>query len=308
MRNMKLCLMLWVGVILTACGNENEVEIRFKVIDEAGKPIEGARVTLAIDPPAGELPYSKLTDRSGEVDVTGPKMMILKSASQKEGYYRSYNIKIPLGRFWKVPFDKSEPIEIVMKEVRNPVAMYARARTPEKEGAIKIPKRDIEYGYDLQIGDWVAPDGNGKVSDLIFLSTGKRVNRKEYDTTVSIKFSNEGDGLIMFEDEKFEGSQLISGYLAPEQGYRNKFVYEIKREKGGAHTTTKNPKANYYFRVRTKLDKDGNVESAHYGKIYGEFMSITHYFNPTPNDRNVEFDPGKNLSEGVKAVNRVKAP
>ena len=48
------------------------------------------------------------------------------------------------------------------------------------------------------------------------------------------------------------------------------------------------------FRTRTKVDSDGKLISAHYGKIYGvwEFfdvmMAANVQFNPTPNDTNLE--------------------
>ena len=57
-------------------------------------------------------------------------------------------------------------------------------------------------------------------------------------------------------------------------------------------------KPNYFFRVRTVLDEHGNVKSALYGKIYGDFMQFTYYLNPTPNDHNIEFDPPRNLLGG----------
>lgn len=42
----------------------------------------------------------------------------------------------------------------------------------------------------------------------------------------------------------------------------------------------------------------GNIISAQYGKIYGDFLAFTYYLNPSPNDRNVEFDPDQNLFGG----------
>ena len=56
------------------------------------------------------------------------------------------------------------------------------------------------------------------------------------------------------------------------------------------------------------MDKDGNVKSALYGKIYGGFMQFRYYLNPTPNDRNVEFDPKQNLLQGLKPTEQVTAP
>ena len=60
------------------------------------------------------------------------------------------------------------------------------------------------------------------------------------------------------------------------------------------------------FRVRTVLDNEGNITSARYGKIYGPVeygeeerggggVRFIYYLNPTANDRNLEFDPSRNL-------------
>jgi hypothetical protein len=65
---------------------------------------------------------------------------------------------------------------------------------------------------------------------------------------------------------------------------------------------------NYFFRVRTVLDENGNVKSAQYGKIYGDFMQFRYYFNPTPNSRNIEFDPKHNLLSGLQSFEQVSAP
>lgn len=35
---------------------------------------------------------------------------------------------------------------------------------------------------------------------------------------------------------------------------------------------------------------------------------FTYYLNPTPNDRNLEFDPKRNLLQGLKATERVESP
>jgi hypothetical protein len=59
----------------------------------------------------------------------------------------------------------------------------------------------------------------------------------------------------------------------------------------------------YFLRTRVRLDRDGNIASANYAKIMGDFLvatkggqvAFTYDFNPLPNDRNLEFDPKKNL-------------
>jgi hypothetical protein len=58
------------------------------------------------------------------------------------------------------------------------------------------------------------------------------------------------------------------------------------------------------------LDSNGNAKSALYGKIYGDtmMMNFHYYLNPTPNDRNVEFDPKQNLLKNLKPDEGVSAP
>jgi hypothetical protein len=56
------------------------------------------------------------------------------------------------------------------------------------------------------------------------------------------------------------------------------------------------------------VDATGKIISANYGKIYGDFMNFSYYLNPTPNDRNVEFDPKRNLFTKLKTEEQVMAP
>ena len=72
---------------------------------------------------------------------------------------------------------------------------------------------------------------------------------------------------------------------------------------------------NYFFRVRTALDQQGKVKSALYGKTAGPIVcgpqgivQFTYYLNPTPNDRNMEFDPSKNLFQNLPTLQQVTAP
>jgi hypothetical protein len=57
------------------------------------------------------------------------------------------------------------------------------------------------------------------------------------------------------------------------------------------------------------------VKSALYGKIAGPiscgaqgYIEFTYYLNPTPNDRNMESDPTKNLFQNLTDDQQVKAP
>jgi hypothetical protein len=108
--------------------------------------------------------------------------------------------------------------------------------------------------------------------------------------------------------EAEKGSGLLSSHEAPANGYQSQWVQTDNRKPNAPIKTNRDPNRNYFFRVRTKLDESGNVVSAHYGKIYGDFMEFSYYLNPTINDRNVEFDPKQNLLKNLKPDEGVSAP
>lgn len=80
-----------------------------------------------------------------------------------------------------------------------------------------------------------------------------------------------------------------------------------------------NDNQSYYFRLRSTTNEHGQLVSAFYRKIrsYIGFgvrgndtgtIQFTYYLNPTPNDRNLEFDPKKNLFTDLKSTEEVREP
>ena len=89
------------------------------------------------------------------------------------------------------------------------------------------------------------------------------------------------------------------------------------RTKDKTIKNTGKSKGKYFaFRTRVKLDKNGDIKEANYGKIYGPInygngvrkIQFTYYFNPTPNDRNLEFNPKANLFKNLTSLEEVSAP
>ena len=118
----------------------------------------------------------------------------------------------------------------------------------------------------------------------------------DFDYKLVVSFPNPGDGIQRFEVPALNlTSALRSPHTAPEDGYKAEWVKTTSRRPGEREKYQNDDSLNFFFRVRTVLDEKGNVKSAHYGKIYGDFMNFRYFLNPTPNSRNVEFDPSKNL-------------
>jgi len=43
-------------------------------------------------------------------------------------------------------------------------------------------------------------------------------------------------------------------------------------------------------------------------ELYGDFTQFAYYLNPTPIDRNIEFDPKQNLLQGLQSFEQVRQP
>lgn len=172
-----------------------------------------------------------------------------------------------------------------------------------------IPEFNKPLGFDLIIGDWVAPYGSGLNTDIIFTGRLDKRAANDSDYTLTVSFPRVGDGIQEFTiPESEKGSELRSPHEAPAEGYKAEWVQTKTRRPGKQLQTNWDMNRNYFFRVRTKLDDKGNVVSARYGKIYGDFMTFSYYLNPTPNSRNIEFAPTQNLIHSLKFDESVSAP
>jgi hypothetical protein len=225
--------------------------------------------------------------------------------------------------FTNVIFGRLQPWglqhKITLYPIVKPIAMYAR-----KMG-LNVPELSKPFGFDLMKSDWVAPFGKGEVADFIFkLESGdakvppgyyerypRAIRRK--NETLTLTFSNPDDGIqgFIIPDPRRGKNGLRSPRYAPESGYETNLVSIWCEDEGHFRNDTRKENQNYTFRVRTMRDEHGVITNAFYGKIYGPFghggpyVGCTYYLNPTPLDRNLEFDRTKNLLQGVVDQNQL---
>lgn len=90
---------------------------------------------------------------------------------------------------------------------------------------------------------------------------------------------------------------------APKDGYQKNYQWQ----KTSGQQLTIDEKLGFFIKTRIKLDEHGNEISAHYAKFITDVqidirgrIKFTSYFNPTPNDTNLEFDLKKNLFKNLK--------
>ena len=232
----------------------------------------------------------------------------------KSGYYATH-----IGyQFYFDDKRRNPTFTAILKKIGKPIAMDAKPIIVELNIFKKTGPPPIAFtntaGYDLMTGDWVAPYGKGINADIIFTEEFNKKSKTDYYYKLTVSFPDVGDSIqefdepLLIQNAQNGQSDLRSLHEAPADGYHSQLVKESYAHSGQPSRSDYNQNAIYYIRVRTKLDVNGNVASAHYGKIYGDFMQFTYYLNPTPNDRNIEFDPKQNLISGLQPVEQVSQP
>ena len=186
-----------------------------------------------------------------------------------------------------------------------------------------------EIGYDAEMLEPVEPHGKGKHADFTITLTStftgfddawtKRSAEADAETktytfdegkvhygnwihTATYRFSNKGDGIIL-SPQFWPYCKLTVPHKAPEDGYVGEITLKEARNYHAPRANLSNYRERIanngmFLRIRTKLDKDGNVISANYAKIVspqGAGNVFLVFYNPTPNDRNLEYDFKTNL-------------
>lgn len=174
------------------------------------------------------------------------------------------------------------------------------------------------WRYDLMMGDWLPPLGNGEEADLVIKIAYRIIEEVQgvssrfdcYECIQTVTFPGVGNGEIASIAGSARGIRLRQ---APETG----FVPSFETRFGTGKKVRKyycardeyddsNPKRCHAFRIRSKYDDRGNLVEAYYGKIYGDFnfKEVWHgvssplfryYLNRTSLDRNLEWDMKTNL-------------
>ena len=321
-RRLKINYMFRLALILLMAGSSYlasaQVEvpnaplwkITLHIINEDRSPISNA--TAFVDyyipatPPEKEAgdKWTSLTDSNGLFTATVHAGKHIGYGAEKSGYYPTANLEYT---FLNQVANKWQPwnptVDIVLKQVIKPISMYAKRINKQP------PANAKPVGYDLMVGDWVAPYGKGENTDIIFTKVYNKKSLQDYDYELTISFPKAGDGIQGFTVPVSEnGSKLRSPHEVPIDGYRSQLIRQNISHPGQAIVYDYKESRNYFFRVRTVLDEKGKVKSALYGKIYGDFMRFSYYLNPTPNDRNVEFDPKQNLMKKLTPLEAVTEP
>lgn len=301
-------IVLVLGLKCYDCRPLSKIEV--VVSDEEGNRISDAEVIVVYSAPLTDSRSQEtakcITNDSGMCAVK--KRVIDNQPSilaHKSGYYSAEGYKVKYKNVSGILFQEYVPndsvVSMVLRKIRNPVPLYHnRIRW------LKIPLEENPIGYDLIVGDYTSPYGNGIVSDIVFKYAAQRSGKivrsglhgeeDKYQYQLNIQAGNESDGFMYYAAKKeagFSGARIP--FIVPDGEY----VKELQKvvindeEHHGYHNYIDD--ANYYLRIRVRRDHESKIVSALYGKIVGDFLyedsdriSFEYYINPMDKDRNLE--------------------
>lgn len=314
--NMRFLFLSLTLALSTVANALPTAKYTLNVINEDGLPIGNANARVTFSMPKsgtwGSKPYGKkgLTDKDGLFVAEGETEQFGTYGASMDGYYStSHHYKGLKSVSGVIGFRRWEPwnpiLKVILKAIKNPISMYAY-----KTDFIQFTKKNEYIGYDLTKRDWVVPYGKGLTADFLMKMNSRMAANDDYTINFDINFSNELDGVQAFDVSTNGGSELISAHEAPPTGYVNSFANISESIPGKPLRSPFKEGRNYYFRIRCQDD----VDSCLYGKIYGDIefgsksVNFDYYLNPTMGDRNVEFDPSKNLFKDISRSDRITRP
>jgi hypothetical protein len=290
-------------------------KVTVHVVDELGKPIEGAEVGVGfgVNSQRKEISVKGVTKSDGTFSASELCNGLVGFNVVRRGYYMSigdYNFSSKGLLKWE-PWNPV--VTVVLRKIENPVPMFARDTLFSE---IEIPVIGKDVGFDLMTFDWVPPYGKGINSDIVFKLSRKFIDWNEQDTKLSVVFPNQFDG-IQLVTNKFDSSTFSLPRFAFIEGYKKILILYSKISHSKLvtkHETNIKDTDNYFMRIRSE-NKNGKFLKGMYGKIAGPIKYSTvssktakiifkYYINPDYS-QNLEFDPNRNLFTGLSGLERV---
>jgi hypothetical protein len=203
-----------------AFAQEKEWTATLKIVDDSGKPLQGANASVKSFVRRVEDEYSPtnwnnfegLSDAVGLFKASHRDIALqLEFSVQKAGYYSIAGVHymfVTEGKKDKQIASVRNPIfTLVLKKIIHPVPMYVNRVDIAHR---KAPAIDKPVGFDLTVGDFVAPYGKGTNARMFFTwhvdydtndlsATYGKQNSHGWDGKTTISFPNPGDGIQEFD-------------------------------------------------------------------------------------------------------------
>ncbi len=214
--------------------------------------------------------------------------------------------------------------DIILYEKINPQPLFHYRMGNRRD----VPWENGRYGFDLENFDWLPPHGKGVRADFYYVRNrqdqegeqklvdqGKKVEIYSFKAD-SRPYPKAGDVVGYIEFESGCGAYLvrrtqknlhIPPYCADStKEFQTRFPIVVGPPHPGSQYLQELPviDKNHFMIIRSRVtyDEKGEMTSANYSKLVGPFYCTlgigceSSYFNPLPNDTNLEFDPTCNLA------------
>ena len=301
-------LMLLAGYgkeVWQALSKNADFDVTFRIEDNEDQPVARAKCSGWIYQEHSRnhgYGYSCYSDTNGNIRLKGKCSEWFRVNIQKEGYYHSQmEIKYPRRDVSPAVSDgKWQPFgecrTIVLKRIKNPLAVKI---FDSVECRHNIPAFGQWLPFDMECSDWLSPYGKG-LHDDVLLRFEKKETGKWYEFSFSMEacFTNHPyAGVYCRSMDEF--SDLKTAYEADTNANFNAFYTFSIESQPGKRVIEKGLARDSYlvFRTRTRVDKQGRLIGAHYGKYCRGWRSDSKQmlfgegcFNQVENDPNIEGD------------------
>jgi hypothetical protein len=163
----KILILLPLAFSLASCQEDPipkyKTAITVHIQDEQARNISDATVEIVhneFETTSGAVVTGK-TNADGNYTSSERSLWTIHLRCSRDGYYPA-RIKDYLIADKKDIIQKQVHIDIVLKKITNPIALYA------KQNDVPIPEKKKWIGFDLQECDWISPHGKGKEADVEF--------------------------------------------------------------------------------------------------------------------------------------------
>ena len=292
-----------------------KIRTTYVIVDDCGNPVPDVKVHIWLgleNHKDGGKVYYDYTDSSGRYVLDGKTTGLIRYWFVKDGYYKSegeLHLEGAEDKQNAVREGKWQPYgqtqRVVLKRIINPTA------GPFHYGDLPVPAFGQWMGFDLEKFDLCPPYGKGIRKDVLLryvFNKDPLVRGKIYASMEMTFTNNPYGGAYVLKKDKWSDFQSCYAADTNDLFSINAFKCEISRTREEIFKRENFPEDSYIvFRTRTTVDRDGNLISAHYGKIYGGWSYPRWLrfggtlFNSIPNDPNLEDE-----ESGIRARLKIK--
>lgn len=309
-------LLLTASLLSSIPTNWNSnVEVRFKVVDDAGLIVSNAVISTNTQRDRlanlghADSPQRKIiaiTDTNGCARIEFPCYSgEFSSYVSAMGFYPEHkkNLRFNYARdsvFFAHLLEHEKHLSFTMRKKLNPIPCFGYGAGED----FPFPLKNGRFGFDMEKGDWTVPHGKGEVADFI-------LRREESNGVYRAVLEFEGPFNGAYKQKQESSTSFKSTYRADTNHvYAQTMDIWTKKRMGKETVRSQFVSDEEYLVIRSRsvVDADGNLKSCNYSKIYGSitayryFQFMTMVFNPKKNDANLEFDTQRNLRRRTSGI------